>query len=79
MLNGVLLSIINIYRNRSIKSNVVVIEVMNYIFSIFTLITLLEDQELAGLASFARSPHIIACAVFIFLYASLKQFVRLVI
>ena len=42
------------------------------------LIMVLEDPDLAGLHSAVRSPHVIACVVFIFLYGHLKQFIRLV-
>ena len=78
MLNDLLLTILNIYRSRSLKSNVAVIELFNYLFAFIALLTVLEDTNLDGFSSAIRSPHVIACAIFIMLYAQLKQFVRLV-
>jgi len=48
ILNDVLLSIINIYRSRSIKSNVLLFTASNYIFFLFSIITVLEDEFLSG-------------------------------
>ena len=46
--------------------------------ALIALLTVFEDADLDGLHSAIRSPHVIACAIFIVLYAQLKQFVRLV-
>lgn len=78
LLNDLLLTILNIYRSRSIKSNVVLVFLFNYLFALIALLTVFEDTNLDGLHSAIRSPHVIACAIFIVLYAQLKQFVRLV-
>ena len=78
LLNSVLLTIINLTRSRSIKSNVLIIECVNYLLSFCALITVLEDKDLAGFSNAIRAPHVLACALFIFLYGQLKQFTRLV-
>mmetsp|Transcript_34051 Transcript_34051/g.44942 ORF Transcript_34051/g.44942 Transcript_34051/m.44942 type:complete len:246 (-) Transcript_34051:3574-4311(-) len=78
LLNNVLLAIINLTRSRSIKSNILLIELLNYLFAMMALIMVLEDPDLAGLKSAISSPHVIACVIFIFLYGQLKQFIRLV-
>ena len=78
MLNDLLLTILNIYRSRSIKSNVAVVELFNYLFALLALLTVLEDTNLDKFYNTIRSPHVIACAIFLMLYAQLKQFVRLV-
>ena len=72
MLNDLLLTILNIYRSRSMKSNVAAIELCNYLFAIIALFTVLEDTDLDGFKALLRSPHVIACAIFIMLYAQLK-------
>ena len=51
---------------------------MNYLFAMMALIMVLEDPNLAGLKSAVTCPHVISCAIFIFLYGQLKQFIRLV-
>lgn len=79
MLNTILLSTLNIYRSRSIKANVVFIEISNYFFALAAIITVFEDQTRDSLNDFFFSPHVGACSIFIFLYALLKQFIRLVI
>ena len=79
ILNNILLSIINIYRSRSIKSNVMIFTVSNYLFFLFSLITVLEDENLSGFSALFRSGHAIFCMIFLLLYCTLKQFIRLVI
>ena len=74
-----LLSIINIYRSRSIKSNVIVFSASNYIFFLFSLITVINDEYLSGFLSLLQSGHAVGCIIFMFLYCTLKQFIRLVI
>ena len=54
MLNDLLLTIINIYRSRSLKSNVAAIEIFNYLFAFIALLTVLEDTNLDGLSSAIR-------------------------
>ena len=49
MLNSVLISIINIGRSRSIKSNFLIQEIINYLFVSLALLTVLEDEGFAGL------------------------------
>lgn len=73
-----LLTIINIARSRSLKSNVLIIETINQFFALFSMIMLLEDPYLAGINSAIRSPHVLACIVLMFFYVQLKQFMRLV-
>ena len=68
LLNNVLLAIINLTRSRSIKSNILAIELLNYAFATMALIMVLEDPDLAGLSSAISSPHVVACVIFIFLY-----------
>ena len=46
--------------------------------SLISLLTVLEDFSMDRIASAARSPHMISCVIFIFLYVHLKQFIRLV-
>jgi hypothetical protein len=78
IMNCVLLTIINIARSRSLKSSVLIIEILNQIFSIVSMMMLLEDPSLSGINSAMRSPHILACIVLMFFYVQLKQFMRLV-
>ena len=60
------------------KANVLVFEFLNQIISMVSLLTVLEDFSLDRILMFLRSPHMIACVIFIFLYVHLKQFIRLV-
>jgi hypothetical protein len=78
-LNDVLLSIINIYRSRSIKSNVMIFMVSNYVFFLFSIITVLGDDKYSGLNNLINSGHAIFCILFMFLFCSLKSFCRLIV
>jgi len=64
---------------RSIKSNVLIFTFSNYLFFLFSIITLLQDETSDALLFLLTSGHGLACILFIFLYCSLKQFIRLVI
>lgn len=64
---------------RSIKSNVLIFTFSNYLFFLFSIITLLQDETTDALWFLLTSGHGLACILFIFLYCSLKQFIRLVI
>lgn len=77
MLNSVLLSIINITRSRSIRASVILVEVTNYLLCLISLITVLEDENLAGLDSALECKHVLFCVVFVFLIMLLKQFGKL--
>lgn len=48
MLNDLLLTILNIYRSRSMKANVAAIELFNYLFAFIALFTIFEDTNLDG-------------------------------
>lgn len=72
ILNNVLLAVLNLTRSRSIKSNVLIVEILNYVLATMALIMVLEDPDLAGLHFAVRSPHVIGCVIFIFLYGQLK-------
>jgi len=75
----VLLSIINIYRSRSIKSNVLIFSISNYVFFLFSILTVLEDEFLGGFKTLFMSGHAIGCIILTFLYCSVKQFCKLVV
>ena len=60
------------------KANVLIFDVLNHVISFISLLTVLEDFSLGQLVLAGRSPHVIACVLFIFLYVHLKQFIRLV-
>lgn len=79
ILNDVLLSIINIYRSRSIKSNVMLFFVSNYFFFLFSIITVLEDEYLAGFKALFSSGHALGAIFFTFLFCQVKQFCKLVV
>ena len=79
LLNNVLLTIINFSRSRSVKANVIMTECCNVLFAMLALVTVLEDEDLAGLKSAVSSPHIWASVVFMMLYGALKQFCKIVI
>lgn len=68
ILNDVLLSIINIYRSRSIKSNVMLFFVSNYFFFLFSIITVLEDEYLTGFTALFSSGHALCAILFTFLF-----------
>ena len=54
-------------------------ECCNVLFAMLALVTVLEDEDLAGLKSAVSSPHIWASVVFMMLYGALKQFCKIVI
>ena len=78
ILNSVLLSIININRIANVKSNIMVFLASNYIFFIFSLITILEDEQLLGFKTLISAPHLMLSILFLFLLVSVKTFIRLV-
>ena len=70
-----MLSIINIYRCRSIKSNVLIFSISNYIFFLFSIITVLESSDndmMRGFYSVFGSGHAVGAIIFMFLYCTLK-------
>ena len=67
-----MLSIINIYRSRSIKSNVLLFSFSNYFFFLCSIVTVLDDDKLHGFVSLFSSGHAVSAIIFMFLYCTLK-------
>ena len=79
VLNGILLSMMHIARVRATRNSIRIFNLSNFLFFLFSLAFVLEDEYLAGVQMLFSSAHTMAFMAFAALVLGLRTFITLVI